>query len=370
VAECQFAQSKYSWAQDSYGRLLEKYPSTRHLDAVTRRLFYISRVWLGVPETAGDDEQIQLVSHSDDGGESPMLDVVRGPSRWAIVPNLFDRTRPVFDTDGRAMQALEAIWQHDATGPLADDALMLQATYYQRKGDYVEAARLYQLIREQYPDSSHFKDAYILGSHVTLASYSGPAYDGKSLEKAKQLKEQARHLFADLTPEQKQRLEDELTRISEAEVEREWAKVEFYQRKRQPASVALHCNQIINRYPDSKFAKMAWDVLQRQQKDLEGSRPRVFPGRGERSPDGPVAPSDEAEAPYSTAVPNESSTEGEEPPESPQRKPFWRGFGNFLRPVKEPPALQPVEPGRATLDDDADPPPATGEDHPARVFLD
>src|SRR5690606_7646769 len=50
VAQCQFAQKKYSWAQDSYDRLLEKYPSTRHLDEVTGRLFEIAHTWMGFPK--------------------------------------------------------------------------------------------------------------------------------------------------------------------------------------------------------------------------------------------------------------------------------------------------------------------------------
>jgi outer membrane protein assembly factor BamD (BamD/ComL family) len=368
VAESQFAEQEYPAAQDSYGRLLEKYPSTRHLDMVTRRLFAIAREWLGVPDQDADNGQIQLVSHSEDGTDSPALQAVRGPAHWPIVPNLFDRTHPLFDTDGRAMQALEAIWQHDATGPLADDALMLQATHYQRKGDYVEAARLYALVREQYPDSPHFQDAFILGSHVTLAAYSGPTYDDTTLQEAKVLKEQARRLFPNLSDEQRQRLEDELVRIREAEVEREWAKVEFYLRKVQPASVALHCNQIINRYPDSKYAKQAWDVLQRQQQDSDG-RGLWALGRRSRNPDAPVAEAENAPRPsQATVMPPraaESASDADDDKETPRKEPWWR----ILRPVEQPPDLQPIEPGRATLDD-SDRSAATEDRHPARVTLD
>ena len=124
----------------------------------------------------------------------------------------------------------------------------------QRKEDYVEAARLYQLVRDEYPDSSHFEDAFLLGSHVTLASYSGPDYDGKSLETARDLKEIA-STFPTLTSEQRERLEEELVVLRRAEMEREWALVEFYIRKNQPASVAVHCNRILHRYPDTEFAR-------------------------------------------------------------------------------------------------------------------
>lgn len=178
LAECQFAQRRYPYAQDSYDDLLNRYPSTRHLDAVTRRLFRISQYWLGFSEdalAAAEKSEIEMAEHVATLDETDTNTLPkRRPSAMAVVPNVADRSRPVFDAEGRAIQALRSIWLHDAAGPLADDALMLSANHYLRKGDYIEAARYYRLVREQYPDSPHFKHAYILGSHVTLASYSGP----------------------------------------------------------------------------------------------------------------------------------------------------------------------------------------------------
>lgn len=208
LAECQFAQRRYPYAQDSYDDLLNRYPSTRHLDAVTRRLFRISQYWLGFSEdalAAAEKSEIEMAEHVATLDETDTNTLPkRRPSAMAVVPNVADRSRPVFDAEGRAIQALRSIWLHDAAGPLADDALMLSANHYLRKGDYIEAARYYRLVREQYPDSPHFKHAYILGSHVTLASYSGPEYDGATLEQAKDLKQTATRLFPDLSEEERQ----------------------------------------------------------------------------------------------------------------------------------------------------------------------
>ena len=124
-------------------------------------------------------------------------------------------------TAGRALQALQSIWLNDANGPLADDALMLTANYHLQTGDFVEAARVYQLLREQYPDSPHFKDAYLLDSHVRLASYEGPGYDGRALQESRNLRETAQRLFPDLSAEERERLDDELRRIEFSEVARE-----------------------------------------------------------------------------------------------------------------------------------------------------
>lgn len=337
VAESQFAGERFPAAQDSYGRLLEKYPSTRHLDRVTGRLFQIARTWLDVPEQKRSDDGIELVSHSDDGRDTPSVKVGSGPANWPIVPNLFDRTRPVFDTNGRALQALESIWRHDATGPLADDALMLQATYYHRKGDHVEAARLYSLLRETYPDSQHVQDAVILGSHVTLASYSGPEYEGRALEDARQLKQIALQSFSGLSADQRERLDQELELIAQQEAERDWEVVEFYLRKNQPASVALHCNRIINRYPNTPLAARAWEVLRAQEDDFNRPR-RWWPRFGNRRRTDDIAEQPGAIPPSVVADPS-----GDEEPTEQKRSLLPR----FPRPVDSPPDLKPVVPEEA-----------------------
>lgn len=343
VAESQFAQKKYSWAQDSYGSLLEKYPSTRHLDSITRRLFFVAQYWLDVPTVPAETNDVQLVDHQTDGTEAPSIEVRTGPATWPVVPNIADRTRPVFDTHGRALQALESIWRHDAAGPLADDSLMLQATYYQQKGDYVEAARLYALVREQYPDSQHFQDAFLLGSHVTLASYTGPEYDGTTLHQARDLKRTARQMFVNLTDEQKQRLDSELARIQEAEVERLWEKVEFYRWKSQPASVALYCNQIINNHPDSSYADRAREMLQSQQVQNARSEPTLLSeGRAESAP----APGTFGSLPVESEEPNDADRPG--------------FFQRLLRRPEKPPDLRPVEPESNDSE---------GSEPPARIAL-
>lgn len=348
VAESQFARKRYSWAQDSYGTLLEKYPSTRHLDAVTRRLFFIAQTWLGVPPTTGKVSDVELVEHRDGGTPEPAIGRIGGPSSWPIVPNLLDRTEPVFDTHGRALQALETIWRHDASGPLADDALMLQATYYQRKGDYVEAARLYKLVREQYPESTHFQNAFLLGSHVSLASYDGAEYEGAPLTEARQLKESSRQLFTNLTEEQKQRLDRELQAIENAEVEREWQTVEFYLRKQQPTSVALYCNRILHKYPDSPYAKRAWETLEQIRPKLTPEEAALFIGAAPRATTGG------ATEPSGRATLSTPASESDAPA-TPSAEDWWN-TPRTPQPADETPNLRPTDPDGASPG--ADEPPA------------
>ncbi|MEW4528519.1 tetratricopeptide repeat protein [Maioricimonas sp. JC845] len=349
LAECQFAQRRYPYAQDSYDDLLNRYPSTRHLDAVTRRLFRISQYWLGFSEdalAAAEKSEIEMAEHVATLDETDTNALPkRRPSAMAVVPNVADRSRPVFDAEGRAIQALRSIWLHDAAGPLADDALMLSANHYLQKGDYIEAARYYRLVREQYPDSPHFKHAYILGSHVTLASYSGPEYDGATLEQAKDLKQTATRLFPDLSEEERKRLQAELATISEQEIAREWAKVEFYRRKNQPESVSLYCYLIINRYPDSKYAEMARRMLEEQQPLLAKQRGgTAAPGNVPAVPAAPPAP--KGDQPFNPLPDAPAASPAPQPtPAPPTAEPKRdRSFFGFLRRAEEPPKLQSVEP--------------------------
>ena len=262
-AECQFDQKKYATAQDSYDALLTRYPSTRHLDSVSRRYFQIARYWLGFPEqvqATGDVVQVSDTDSTEETQDFENVDSFYVP----IVPNFLDKTRPAFDTRGRALQALRSVWLHDATGPLADDALMVSASFHLRTKDFEESARLYKLLREQYPESPHFRDAFLLGSHVTLASYQGANYDGQNLEQAIELKESALRIFPDLTEDERNRLGGELNKMYDAEVARIWDRVEYFQAKQAPESVAVYCKILINRFPDTVYGQRARQILEQQ----------------------------------------------------------------------------------------------------------
>ncbi len=322
IAESQFSLGELSVAQDSYDELMNRYPSTRHLNTVSQRMFSIAHYWLGFPEETLPSE-IRLASLASESEPDLYL---RSPPP-ALLPNFTDHTRPLFDTTGRAEQALKSVWLNDPTGPLADDALMLTANFKLQENDFDDAAYYYALVRDQYPDSPHFQDAFLLGSHVTLATYQGPSYDSRPLQEAQGLKETAQQIFPDLEPEQQRLLNEELVRIADDVVAREWEKVEYYLRKDQPASVALHCNYILHHHPNSRYAEQARELIaQMQQQGV----PLTPIGMG---------------APAPAAQPAPAPIIIEEEPEEEQPRSWWPGF---LRRAEEPPELaptpEPVEP--------------------------
>ncbi len=257
LAESYFKQERFADAKEYYEVLLKEYPSTRHLNTSTKRLFAISRTWLGFPEfvTTNDVTPVNL----ENPRATPIPKKQKPPHSAVLVPNLTDKSRPAFDTPGEALDALKAIWMYDPRGPLADDAIMMTASHYVRIGNYQEADRYFSMLREEYPNSPHLQTSFVLGSHVKLMSYQGAGYDEKQLEDARQLKASTLRLFPNL-PE-KERLKDELIKIEEARAQRLWEQVELYGRKRKPKAQIIYAEELLETYPKSSYAPDARELL-------------------------------------------------------------------------------------------------------------
>jgi len=260
LAESYFELGRYAKAQDAYDQLFEDYPSTRYVEPATRRLFFIGKEWLQIAEPVAKTEIMQVsgekvVEDNSDPPGKPRDPTLRVP----LLPNFHDRSRPVFDTQGNALRSLKSIWMNDPTGPLADDALMLTATYYQRHQNYVEADRYFEILREEYPDSPHLESAFVLGAHVKQMSYQGPYYEGQDLEGARKLKEQSLQLFP--VSSHRQQIRKDLDELYLQEAERLWAKVEYYEKKNKPKAIAIACVKLVAEYPDTGYAKEAREML-------------------------------------------------------------------------------------------------------------
>ena len=258
-AEAAYQQKHFAKAHDVYAVLLKEFPSTRHLDVVSERLFKIGRVWLDFPEVAKLGE-VQQVNYEDPKHKLPAEEPVKSSGKPVYIPNFTDKSEPLFDTAGNGVAALQAIWMNDPTGPLADDAMMLVASHHARKGNFVEADRFFQMLRETFPNSPHLQEAFLLGSHVKLMSYQGAAYEGKTLTEAKLLKESTLRLYPDIAD--KDRLKRELAQIDEANAAREWEQVELWLRKGKKRAAAVYCNQVIDRFPKSPYAQKAREQLE------------------------------------------------------------------------------------------------------------
>ena len=258
-AESAWKQDHYATAHDSYAVLLKEYPSTRHLTVVTERMFKLGRLWLDFPEVAKLGE-IKQVNFDDPSKRLPSDEPPQLPKSKALfVPNFKNKKEPLFDTPGNGIAALTSVWMNDPTGPLADDAMMLVASYHARKGNYIEADRFYRMLRETFPHSPHIENAFLLGGHVKLMSYQGPEYESRTLEEAQKLKEATLRLYPNIT--ERDRIQDELARIEEAKALDGWSRVDYYIRKGNKRAACVVCAEVIDNYPKSQYAKLAREKL-------------------------------------------------------------------------------------------------------------
>ena len=146
---------------------------------------------------------------------------------------------------------------------------MMTASYYLRRKDFVESDRYLTILREEYPDSPHLKDAFELGSHVRLMSYDGPYYDGSSLDGAAQLTAQTLNLFPDA--ESRPQMRQSLQKMYNLKAQRRWKEVEFYEAKGNDRAVGIACIQLIKEYPDTKHADLARKRLEKiDRRELQG----------------------------------------------------------------------------------------------------
>lgn len=233
AGESWFFADRYPRANRCYDRVLEGFDYTRYLDTIVRRKFLIARYW----ESRGFD--------------IPLL----------LSLQLGDPTRPRFDTLGHAIKVYRSIRLHDPTGPLADDAVMATGHIYFRKGRFGDAAEEYAIVRKEYPKSEHFLDAHLFGLRATLATYQGPAYDGKPLEEAREITFQTLRLFGSQLGEERERLLELDKQITEALAERDLALARFYEKKRRYGAARFYYRSVLEEFPMTQAAETARERL-------------------------------------------------------------------------------------------------------------
>ena len=233
-AESLFFADRYPAAHDAYEKLLKKYEYSRHLDRAVARQFAIGRYW----------EQFDAAE-----------------PHWPTTPNLFDKTRPLFDTRGHALKAYEHVRLNDPTGPLADDALMASANSYFVHGQYEDAAYHYDLLRKEYPKSEHQKHAHLLCLESKQRMYQGPMYDGTPLKEASEIADQTLMRFGPTLQAERDRVIEAKNRIVEQQAERDWAMAQYYEKNRYYGAARYYYNALIQTYPHTRFAQLAQQRL-------------------------------------------------------------------------------------------------------------
>jgi len=241
-AECYFNDGYLPSAVDTYHALMKDFPTTRHLTVAVQRCYKISEEWL---------EDSRLRSQGQPGKYN----------WWNRNVNFWDRRRPLLDTNGRALEAIERIQQYDPTGPLTASATMMAGAERFTEGDYVRAAGYYEQVVVDAPKNELAARASFLSAQSYLRSYQGPNYDADDLLKAKKMTEEGLKRSAQLDPEQSKRLEDDLRRIHMMRAERLYNDGVQFANLRKWQGAKYCYEKVITRFPETPFAQKAKDEL-------------------------------------------------------------------------------------------------------------
>jgi TolA-binding protein len=267
-AECLYMQNDYPKAADTYKRMLNEFGSGAHREQACRRLFDIADYWL--EDTRKEMEQTQ----EKNAGK-----------RWFVAPHFvhIDRTKPLFDEEGRAVEALETVRYSDIGGPLADKALFMIGTVKFFNEDYREADYQFTQLVEKHKNSPLYPRAAEMAIIAKAMSTGGSDYDGRKVAEARDMVPIALASYQEmerrepqLAQEKEEFLRRQLAGITMQQAEKDYKMAEFYRRKKQPESAYFLYEIVRRRYPGTKYADMATERMHEIRAKVEqenGSRP-------------------------------------------------------------------------------------------------
>jgi outer membrane protein assembly factor BamD (BamD/ComL family) len=233
LAETQYQQKKYVYANDNFEKLFADYPGTEFLDKLVSREYSLAQLWLAQGDPKAKPEQ-RLAWYTHFTGEQPLI-----------------------DTMGTGLKALEHVRHHDPTGPLSDDAVLQIADHHMNNGDYESAAIYYdQLVSDPAHSKSPFlQKAQLAAIDARIKGYMGPDYDGAGLEKARELIRQSMTMFPDRQVDEK--LYHTLDLINDQDAERTYKRGEYYKKVGKVTSAEYYFGKIPQRWPNSPWAVKA-----------------------------------------------------------------------------------------------------------------
>ncbi|MFM7099438.1 MAG: tetratricopeptide repeat protein [Gemmataceae bacterium] len=239
-AECLRLQGHYPKAADTYVKLLKNFERTAFREQAVQHMYDIANYWL-------DDTREQMRETKE----------YREGKRWFVAPRFisFDKTKPLIDREGRAIEKLEQVRWNDISGPLADKALFLAGSVKFFNEDYREADHYFTQLVERHSNSELAPQAVELAIISKHMSTGGSDYDGRKVAEARQMVHSALQNFPVLAEKKKDFLSRQLVGITFQQAEKDFKMAEFYKRTGHPGSAYFYYELVRRRYPNTKFAE-------------------------------------------------------------------------------------------------------------------
>jgi outer membrane protein assembly factor BamD (BamD/ComL family) len=291
-AECYRRQSYYPKAADTYAKLLTDFPSGANREQSMQHMFEIANYWL-------DDTREEMREQREK----------KEGKRWVVWPHFvqFDRSKPLLNEEGRAIDTLEQVRYNDMVGPLADKALFLIGSVKFFNEDYKDADHYFSQLVEMHPNSSFASQAVELGIISKHLSTGGADYDGRKVAEARILVHKALNNYKDLAEKKNDFLTRQLVGITYQQAEKDYKIAEFYRRIGHPGSAYFYYEIVRRRYPGTRFSDLATDRMHELRAKLE-KKGITVPAPGSQDAYLPNAPADREKAPHPRLIPGGTET--------------------------------------------------------------
>jgi Outer membrane lipoprotein/Tetratricopeptide repeat len=286
-AECLRLQGIYPRAADTYNDLLNKFSATAYRDQAVQHMFDIANYWL-------EDTRKDMKDWEE----------YKDNKRWFFWPHFasWDKSKPVLDEEGRAVEKLEQVHLNDIGGPLADQALFYAGSVKMYNGDWRDADGYFSQIYEHHPNSPLAPKAVELAIMAKNLSTGGPEYDGRKAAEARKLVDAALRNYPELSndPKKREYLERQLAGINLQQAAKDYGMAEFWKRTGHPGAAYFQFGIVKQRYPNTKYMAMADQQMQELSGKLEktgGVEPPRPPEPDRAAPTSGVIPASAAPGP-------------------------------------------------------------------------
>ncbi|MBA4067797.1 MAG: hypothetical protein C0501_29685 [Isosphaera sp.] len=293
-AECRFKRDQYPEAVDTYHRLLMDFPTGAHRRDACGRIFEVCDYWL-------NDFRDETARRAEKGGIQGWRPALKNP---------LDPTRPFVGQEGRTLDALEHVWTHDLTGPVADKALFWCGYVNFVRGDFEDADHFFSTLCEVHKDSPLRPQAMVYAVQAKNNATGGPDYDARKCAEALQLVHLAEAGVPELTqnPEMAEKLTRARFAIRLQQAEKDFRTADYYERTGHPGSAVFYYELVRRRYAGTRYSDLAEQkkerllALMREGKPAPGTDPFAVVGAKWREVFGKPRPAPDDQAPASPEV--------------------------------------------------------------------
>ncbi len=243
-AECYRMEERYPKAAEIYSQMLKEYPRKTHHKYALERMFDIANYWL--------NDTRKVLEKTQEVGKP-------GKSQF-VMPVSFvqwDKRKPMWDMEGRALKLLEQVYINDIGGELAEQSLFYLGSVNMLRGHYGDADHYFYQIVQYHPNGHRAPQAIQLAMMCKKLSTGGPEYDGRKLAEARDLIHRALQAYPQLRDNQGGFLRDELISINMQQADSDLQVANFYLRTGHPASALFYYEIVRRRYPNTKHAEIA-----------------------------------------------------------------------------------------------------------------